>query len=611
MKKVTFKLIGAYIFAVLVVVIFFYALFLSYFQNRIFPGVKISQVELGGQTKESAYALVNNEFQVRQKNPLKIVYQNQQFGLNLADSQPQINLQEKIEEAYLLGRSGNFFLDFTHQILALTSYLNLPLPGKWQTLSSPKETTAKINNPVNLTLTLTYQKKSFLDQTLQNINKSMKVPAVNAKVIPNDPLTITPSQEGQELDQELLFKQLEGYLTLLSSAPSNLPIKTSLPAFSTSEAETAKAALENVVENPLKLHFQNSVWSINQAMLFSILDFNPERLDKDSPQSLIDNKKLSAFLQQLSPTINQEAKDARFTFNPGSKKVSEFQAAQEGREVDVNQTATLITQALTAPSASSDIDLPVRITRPKIATADINSFGIEELIAQGISHFSGSIDNRIYNIKLAASKINGVLVAPGENFSFNNIVGDISAATGFKQAYIIKSGRTVLDDGGGVCQVSTTVFRAALNAGVPIVERTAHAYRVGYYEQGFPPGLDATIFHPSVDLKFKNDTPGYILIQTKVIGTTLYVDLYGTKDGRIVNLTKSQILSQTPPLPEIRQDDPTLPRGTVKQVDWAAWGANVIFKRTVTRDGETIIDEAFRSNYRPWQAVYLVGTKDN
>jgi vancomycin resistance protein YoaR len=256
----------------------------------------------------------------------------------------------------------------------------------------------------------------------------------------------------------------------------------------------------------------------------------------------------------------------------------------------------------------SEIKLPVSIIRPKNKLT--NELGIRELIGTGVSYFSGSIENRKFNIGLAASRINGVLIPPGEEFSFVNTVGDISANTGFKQAYVIKSGRTVLDDGGGVCQVSTTIFRAALNSGLPITARTAHAYRVGYYEQGFPPGIDATIFHPSVDFKFKNDTDKHILVQASVAGNSLTVELYGTSDGRTVTMTKPVVTGITPAPPEIRQDDPTLPRGTVKQVDWAANGANVSFSRTVTKGGITYINEVFRSNYRPWQAVFLVGTKD-
>ena len=168
----------------------------------------------------------------------------------------------------------------------------------------------------------------------------------------------------------------------------------------------------------------------------------------------------------------------------------------------------------------------------------------------------------------------------------------------------------MLDDGGGVCQDSTTLFRAVLNAGLPVVKRTAHAYRVGYYEQGFPPGLDATVFSPSVDFQFKNDTPSHVLIQAYTLGNSLYVDLYGTSDGRVSKISTPIVTNQTRPPPELRQDDPTLPKGTVKQVDFSAWGANVTFTRKVERNGEILINETFRSNFRPWQAIFLVGTKE-
>jgi len=235
--------------------------------------------------------------------------------------------------------------------------------------------------------------------------------------------------------------------------------------------------------------------------------------------------------------------------------------------------------------------------------------GIKELVGLGKSKFVGSIPSRIHNIKLAASKFNGILVKPEEIFSFNQILGEVSKETGYEQAYIIKEGQTVLGDGGGVCQVSTTLFRAALNTGLPILERQAHAYRVGYYEQDSPPGFDATVFSPSPDLKFKNDTPGHLLIQTKFDGNnkTLVFEIYGTKDNREVYISKPVISGTTPPPEDLYIDDPTLPSGKIKQIDWKAWGAKVWFDYKVTRDNQEIFSKRFYSNYRPWQAKFLRG----
>ena len=154
------------------------------------------------------------------------------------------------------------------------------------------------------------------------------------------------------------------------------------------------------------------------------------------------------------------------------------------------------------------------------------------------------------------------------------------------------------------------MFRAALNAGLEIIERHPHSYRVGYYEQNSPVGVDATVYSPSTDFKFKNDTPTHILIQTQVDLTKNYlkVEIYGSSDGRKAVLSNFRLWGQTPPPPDLYVDDPTLPAGQTKQIDWKAWGAKAAFDWTVERSGEIIHQKTFYSSYQPWQAVYLRGT---
>lgn len=322
---------------------------------------------------------------------------------------------------------------------------------------------------------------------------------------------------------------------------------------------------------------------------------------------------LKTYLYSLTKDLKLDPIDALFTFQNG--KVSAFRLSKEGQEPDFEglnaNIAVQIIPIISGEKAQTiTIPIPIKKIKPEVTTEDVNQFGIKELIGIGTSFFQGSIPNRIYNVNLAASRLNGILVKPDEVFSFDKALGDVSAFTGYKQAYVIENGHTILGDGGGVCQVSTTFFRALLNSGLPIVERTAHAYRVGYYEQGFPPGIDATIYVPSVDLKFKNDTGNYILVQTEVDENQdkLTFFLYGTKDGRQTTLTQPVITDQTPPPDTLYQDDPTLPKGTLKQVDYAASGAHVSFTRNVVKDGKIIITDKFISNYRPWQAIFLRGT---
>ncbi len=331
-----------------------------------------------------------------------------------------------------------------------------------------------------------------------------------------------------------------------------------------------------------------------------------------------DQEKLEGLLKELEKEIFLPPQNALFQFENG--KVTAFREEKEGQGLDLESAVLEIKNQLREKSqaSQSDGDIPdiyvvlkIKKVKPQVTVANANYLGIKELLGEGISWLSGSPVPRLHNIKLASSKLNGLLVKPDEVFSFNRALGDVSQNSGYQETWIIKEGRTVLGDGGGVCQVSTTVFRAALNTGLPILERQAHAYRVHYYEEKSPVGLDATVYDPSPDLRFLNNTPAHLLIQVKVDESNkkLTFQFYGTSDGRKSSLSPPVIWDQVPSPEPLYQDDPELPLGTTKQIDWAAPGAKVKFDYQVTKDGETIFEKTFISHYRPWRAVYLRGTK--
>lgn len=323
-------------------------------------------------------------------------------------------------------------------------------------------------------------------------------------------------------------------------------------------------------------------------------------------------KKLDAVILPIADQINVAPVDPLFNFENG--KVTTFRDGVDGKVLEQDTVKLAIIAQFKQASAGNSprqfaIKLPVKTILAKGAQDVADNLGIKEAVAEGTSFFHHSDKDRIFNLSLAANRLNGVIIKPNEVFSFVKAVGDISVLSGYHQAYVIQNGKTVLGDGGGVCQVSTTLFRAALNAGLPIVERHQHAYRVGYYEQNSGPGIDAAIYSPTVDMKFKNDTGYALLIQTYLDPTaqSLTFTLYGTKDDREVTITDPVVLSTTPAPPPVYQDDSTLPKGTVKQVDFAADGANVYFTRTVTKAGQKPLYDKFASNYKPWQAVYVRG----
>ena len=542
--------------------------------DKYYPVTKVGDTNISFLTQGQAIRKLQAKFDQRVNQKLTFAYDGKSFEIDLATSSASLDYSSLDGLKYSLQKQLQTLI-FTHKITPKISF--------------------------------------SLDKQIELIAKALYKPYLNAELAFNETTTpegspsaniqIKEGKSGLELDREKLATQVSDYILNGQYNPI-LPVKGVPPKITTDKVIKAKEILEESINTPIKFMFEDKTWIIDTKQLLVLLNLETE-------DGLLDKDKTKSVLQKIASEIDQDVQEGLFEFNPETKRVSAFKPSREGRKLDTDNTFKYLSDALSNKAGSKKITLPVEVTKPKIQTEDVNSLGIKELIGRGVSNFAGSIANRIYNINLTASKINGILIPLGETFSFNQTVGDITAATGFKQAYVIKEGRTVLGDGGGVCQDSTTLFRAVLNAGLPVVKRTAHAYRVSYYEQGFPPGLDATVFYPSVDFQFKNDTPSHILIQAYTTGVTLYVDLYGTSDGRVTTLSKSVVTNQTPPPAELRQDDPSLPKGEVKQVDFPAWGAQVSFSRTVTRGSETLIKETFKSNYKAWQAVYLIGTKEN
>jgi vancomycin resistance protein YoaR len=287
-----------------------------------------------------------------------------------------------------------------------------------------------------------------------------------------------------------------------------------------------------------------------------------------------------SYLRTLRPGIDTDAQDSILELN-NEGRVSNFNPGLTGKTLDIPSSINSIVEAIS--EGQNETTLSISETQPNKALADTNNLGVKELIAVGTSNFAGSPSNRIHNIKVGVQKETGILIAPGEEYSFNKFLGEVDGEHGFLPELVIKKTGTVPEFGGGLCQVSSTVFRAAMNAGLPITERRNHSYAVQYYA---PQGTDATIYPGVVDLKFKNNTSGYLLIwPTFPSKNELQFSIYGTKDSRQIAV------------------------GTPYQYDRKSNGAmKATWTRTVTMpDGETWNDE-FKSVYQPPALFHKVET---
>lgn len=432
----------------------------------------------------------------------------------------------------------------------------------------------------------------------------------------------TPAQNGRTLDGAAMLQALRQHILTRQRGDLALAFHETAPLIA--DGAAAKAQAENILAAPLLLTYGGRSWAIDQAALAALLTIQtkPTGDGKMALVAAIDHAPLAAYLKTLAAEINQAPRDARFHFDPTTGALTPILTSQAGQTLDPEAAAKQIEQQLVAsatrvpglasPRAAPNariIGLPVNVIKPTIAMEDAAKFGIKELVSQGVSNFRGSTAGRTQNIQTTTAAMDGIVVPPGGVFSFDQYLPEVVEANGYDDAYVIFGDRTVLGPGGGVCQVSTTVFRAAFWGGFPIVERWAHTYRVGYYEP--PVGLDATVFAPSVDFKFKNDTEAYLLIQTKLDlkNTTLTFNFYGTKPNRTVEMEDPLVENIIPHGPAIYTDDPTLKKGITKQVDTAHDGEDVTIWRKILVNGQLVKREKFFSRYQPWVARYMVGTR--
>lgn len=550
--------------------------------GRVYPGVVVAGIRLESLESNRAEQLLIRALTDNPVQEITLIWGEESWPLRADEVNLNYQPQETARKAYQFGRSGNFLSDMTTKWQALRQGANLG----WE---------YRLDEETLETQTATISAALFVPV----VSPQIEILPATTSATPSK-VRLTEGEAGQELDTRALTRLLTSRFSQQDFSPLTLPVRQLDPRLSPAQEETALSRAEKLLEKKVELVFGEQTWTLEEEELVDFIDFS----------SGFSQDELAGYVDDVAVAIDRPAENAAFQFENG--RVTLFRPAKEGRSLDRQKTVadlTAILEGLEQGEVEAEIELSVATTAAAIATEDVNNFGIRELVGRGTSRFRGSITSRVHNIALAASRLNGALIPPGETLSFNQALGDVSAFTGYQQAYIIKDGRTILGDGGGVCQVSTTLFRAALDAGLPIEQRFPHSYRVTYYEQDSGPGIDATVYAPSVDLKIKNDTPAHILVQANADtkNSSLVFELYGTSDGRVATISQPRVWAQTPPPEPLYQDDPTLPAGVTKQVDWAAWGAKTAFDYQVTRDGETLQDRTFYSNFRPWQAVYLVG----
>ncbi|MBN1169106.1 VanW family protein [Candidatus Woesebacteria bacterium] len=543
--------------------------------GKIFPNFYISGLNVSSISTKQATNILSEKFS--SPDSLELVSHDKKFEINTEDFDLEYDIEKTVLVTYSFYRNGNI-IDY------IKGFLN------------------SLFTQHDMEIVYTYNR-----QKLEGLLSAISARVTDEPVYPSarieaGEVIINPGDKGTSIDLGKLISEIDNAISNADFRPIPIKLTEIDPTLTSEQINEFRTLADSLKNKTIILLIDDTEVTLTTNEILSLLNY------KGQPQT----ENIDYFVITFSQNQNIKPQNSVFEYINGS--IKEFIPSRDGIIIDELKLSEDISSALLQLTGSLidniEVEVVYKTIPPEITTDQVNDLGIKELIAKGSSTFRGSISSRIHNIGVAADKFNGTLIKPGGILSFNNTVGDISELTGYQKAYVIKDGQTLLGDGGGVCQVSTTLFRAALNAGLPIIERRAHSYRVTYYEQGYPPGIDATVYAPTTDLKIKNNTPGHILIQTVYDPqqSTLDFEMYGTNDGRVVTMTEPVITSSTPPPEDLYIDDPTLPQGQIKQIDWKAWGAKVNFDYKVEKDGEVLFEKTFYSNFQPWQAKFLRGT---
>ncbi len=543
--------------------------FERYHHNRVFAGVKAAGVAVGGLTLEAATAKIAAETKNITPPRLTLKAGDKTLEVSASELGWKPDARATAERAFAIGRDR-----FSERMAALRGQVKIPLvpsvdPGA-------------------------------LEKRLQEIAQSLEYPPVNAKVVFKDGrYSVMPEKAGLKLDVQ---SALETYIKHPEQTVLEFFPKTITPSITAGMLEPVARKANELLRPITLVYAEPRLAGGGQVHKRTLQVSEVVALLGVQEEIRVNPAALGKILAQMAARFDRLPVDARYVVDRDGQLA--VRPEVDGWKMNQPETRKRLELELLRPDLS-ELNLTVVPKAALVRAADLPKAENLQLLAEATTYYSGSAPERIANVHAAARNLDGYIVPAGGVFNFNDAIGSISPENGFKEALVISEGRTVKGVGGGVCQVSTTAFRALYQAGLPILERNQHAYRVRWYDNIV--GFDAAVYQPYLNLRARNDTPGPLVVRSTVTRTTHTVRLYGIPDGRQVTISKPVILSRTPHPPPQYIVEPSLRPGQVKQVDWAVDGFRTRITRSITRpDGRVEVD-VLNSNFRPWRAVYQIG----
>lgn len=561
------------------------------FDGRIYPSVTAGDLDLGGKSLAEAQGIVQSEALKHENETVTFTFADKTWSPTYADLGIRVDVERTLNAAYGIGREETARSRISSLVYLLHARETVPLY-----------------------VTVDQQK---LDVWLDQVDKDLGIKPRNASLeIDGVTVEIVPEVDGTVADRERTLALVNEGASSLDVRGGELPVVPTIARVRAGDLEGAKADVESALSKPVRLKLGDKRWTVDPEELspFLVQTIDRKKRGADAFSIALDEEKLADYLEEkIATDINRDPINATVAWSNEAGTVIPTSESRDGRILKPVTLARAVRESFWAEHET--VTVPVTVLKPDVDSDNLAALGIETRLAVGDSAYYGSNDGRATNIGVGAYLLNGTLVPPGADFSFNHSIGVISEDQGFVEASVIQGERIGRDVGGGICQVSTTVFRAALLAGMPIIEWWPHTYRLGFYElDGWQPGWDASILQPDGDpfsggdFRFKNATDSWMLIESYTQDEHVYVIIYGPKTGLNVTFSDTFIGEPIPPPDHpIETIDNELPPGSIQQSELAQEGVQVSFSRTVTdSSGNVVIEETFTTLFASRPDVWKV-----
>lgn len=479
--------------------------------EKIVKGIHIAQINVSDMSKEEAKKTLEEICLKKAENEIYLTYGEFETTTTYKALEVQYKIDEAIEEAYEIGRSGNLFKDNFEIIKANVQGIQIELDVVID--------------------------EGMLNQVTQNINNSIEGAVAQPSYYRKDgtsKLIITAGKEGLQVDEQELYERIY---------------------------KLVKEQTEiNIIEIPLKT-------------------VDPEKID----------------IEKIHQEVYKEVKDAYYTKEPFT-----IYPEVEGIDFDIENAKLLLAEE------KEQYEIPLIITKPAVTTRDIGTEAFPDLLATFSTNYQASNVNRTTNLRLAANKINGTVLLPGEEFSYNKTVGERTVEAGFKEAAVFNAGKVENGLGGGICQISSTLYDAVIMANLDVTVRRNHQFVTSYVKAG----ADATVVWGSQDFKFKNTRKYPVRITATVSGGVATVQVWGVKEEVEYDITIETKKTATIPYTTQYVQTASLPAGQQKVVQAGNNGQKVEAYKVTRLNGQIISTTLLsKDTYNAMKKIVQIGTK--